>query len=73
MTHPTYRTANPKLNSGATARHLDYVHFNPVKHGLMSHVHDWPYSSFRQCVARGQYPVGWLGNGREPKETGERR
>ena len=55
------------------ARHLDYVHFNPVKHGLVSHAHEWPYSSFRQCVARGLYPIGWLGGVREPEETGERR
>jgi putative transposase len=55
------------------ARHLDYVRFNPVKHGLVSHAHEWPYSSFRRCVARGQYPVGWLGGGRKPDKTGEGR
>jgi putative transposase len=30
------------------ARHVDYVHFNPVKHGLAQRVRDWPYSSFHR-------------------------
>jgi putative transposase len=54
------------------ANHVDYVHFNPVKHGLVSNVADWPYSSFRRCVALGMYPVGWLGNSIEPAKAGER-
>ena len=41
------------------ARHVDYVHFNPVKHGLTTSVGDWPHSSFRQAVARGHYPADW--------------
>ena len=40
------------------AAHLDYTHFNPVKHGLVKHPADWPHSSFRQCVAKGFYPAG---------------
>jgi len=52
------------------ASHLDYTHFNPVKHGLVKHPADGPHSSFRQCVAKGLYPAG--GNA-EPFETGERR
>jgi putative transposase len=47
------------------AAHMDYVHFNPVKHGLVSDVADWPYSSFRRCVAAGVYPTGWAGGGLE--------
>jgi hypothetical protein len=35
------------------AAHLDYTHFNPVKHGLVKHPADWPHLLFRQCVARG--------------------
>jgi putative transposase len=27
------------------ARHLDYIHFNPVKHGHVAEIHEWPYSS----------------------------
>jgi putative transposase len=53
------------------AAHLDYIHFNPVKHGLAESAGDWPFSSFRRCVAAGLYPADWLGGG-EPVETGER-
>ena len=35
---------------------MDYIHFNPVKHGVAEHAAKWPFSSFRQCVARGVYP-----------------
>jgi putative transposase len=41
------------------ARHVDYVHFNPVKHGLVARAVDWPHSSFRRAVARGDYPADW--------------
>ncbi len=41
------------------AAHLDYTHFNPVKHGLVAHPADWPHSSFRRCVASGMYPADW--------------
>jgi putative transposase len=46
-------------------RHADYIHFNPVKHGLVTRVRDWPYSSFHQCVARGELPEDWGGDMRE--------
>jgi putative transposase len=55
------------------AAHLDYTHFNPVKHGLVRHPGDWPHSSFRRCVASGLYPTGWIGDTSELQETGERR
>jgi putative transposase len=54
------------------AAHMDYIHFNPVKHGLVDNPADWPYSSFRRCVVGGLYPGDWLGGGAEPAETGER-
>jgi putative transposase len=41
------------------AAHMDYTHFNPVKHGLVTRVADWPYSSFHQAVAKGLYPREW--------------
>jgi len=53
------------------AVHMDYVHFNPVKHGLVDRPTDWPFSSFRRCVARGLYSADWLGSGFEPGEAGE--
>jgi len=40
-------------------QHLDYLHFNPVKHGLVKCVHDWEYSSFHRGVRRGKYDVKW--------------
>lgn len=40
-------------------QHLDYIHFNPVKHGHVARVADWPYSSFHRHVACGLYPVDW--------------
>jgi putative transposase len=43
------------------ASHMDYLHFNPVKHGYARRVMDWPYSSFRRCVAKGIYPLDWGG------------
>ena len=54
------------------AAHMDYIHFNPVKHGFTESPADWPFSSFRRCVAAGLYPAGWLGNDVELPETGER-
>ncbi|MEO4047827.1 transposase [Pseudomonas sp. CAU 1711] len=41
--------------------HLDYLHFNPVKHGLVERVEDWPYSTFQRAVRDGVYPVDWGG------------
>ena len=40
-------------------RHLDYLHFNPAKHGLVPRVADWPWSSFHRYVASGVYPNEW--------------
>lgn len=40
-------------------RHADYIHFNPVKHGYVSRVADWPFSSFHRYVERGIYSVDW--------------
>ena len=52
-------------NETDLARHIDYVHFNPVKHGYVSRVCDWPHSSFHRFVARGQLPSDWGGDMRE--------
>jgi putative transposase len=40
-------------------RHMDYIHYNPVKHGLVKRVVDWPWSSFHRCVIKGYYEIGW--------------
>lgn len=41
------------------ARHCDYIHWNPVKHGLVLQASDWPYSSFHRFVRAGMYPADW--------------
>lgn len=38
---------------------MNYVHFNPVKHGLVQHVADWPWSSFHRLVKQGIYTNDW--------------
>jgi putative transposase len=40
-------------------RHADYIHYNPVKHGLVSCPHLWPYSTFARWVQRGMYDSSW--------------
>jgi putative transposase len=43
-------------------RHVDYVHVNPLKHGHVNRVVDWPYSTFHRYVAKGIYPSNWCGD-----------
>ncbi|MGC3983030.1 MAG: transposase [Steroidobacteraceae bacterium] len=40
-------------------RHVEYIHYNPVKHGHVRRVCDWPHSSFHRFVRRGLYPADW--------------
>jgi putative transposase len=40
-------------------RHADYIHYNPVKHGLVASAGEWAYSSFHRFVERGVYPADW--------------
>jgi len=54
------------------AAHVDYVHFNPVKHGLVEGPGYWPFSSFRRAVERGVYPADWVGGGDADGIWGER-
>jgi putative transposase len=42
-------------------RHVEYCWINPVKHGLVARVADWPHSSFHREVRRGIVPAGWGG------------
>jgi len=46
-------------------RHVDYIHFNPVKHGYVTRAIDWPYCSLRRYVAHGLLPEDWGGDIRE--------
>ena len=43
-------------------KHMDYLHFNPVKHGLVGKVSEWPYSSFHRYVKQGLYMEDWGNN-----------
>ena len=45
-------------------RHVDYIHYNPVKHGQVTRVADWPHSSFHRYVRKGIYPMDWAGSDR---------
>jgi putative transposase len=47
------------------SRHIDYIHFNPVKHRLVTRACDWPHSSFHRYVTRGFLPADWGGDVRE--------
>ena len=40
-------------------RHVDYIHFNPVKYGLVNSPKDWPYSSFHRYVEQGILEKNW--------------
>lgn len=47
-------------------KHIDYIHYNPVKHGLVEDVAEWKHSSFNDFYDRGEYDQDW---GKiEPKE-----
>ncbi len=46
-------------------KHVDYIHINPVKHGYVNRVRDWPHSSFHRMVELGVYPEDWAGNSAE--------
>jgi putative transposase len=45
--------------------HFDYIHWNPVKHGYVTHPEDWIYSTYRHWLERGYYEAGW-GDADEP-------
>ena len=52
-------------------RHVDYIHWNPVKHGWSERAADWPHSSFHAFVRRGFYGNDWAGPPDEAINAGE--
>lgn len=40
-------------------RHVDYIHFNPVKHGHVARAVDWPWSTIHRDIARGWLTADW--------------
>ena len=45
------------------ARHIDYIHYNPVKHGYVDRASDWPHSSIHRFICEGVVPSDWGSNG----------
>ena len=54
-------------------RHVEYCYINPVKHGFVTRVRDWPFSSFHPDVAAGLFPQDWAGEIETLGEFGEAR
>ena len=52
---------------------MEYLHYNPVKHGLVAKVAEWPHSTFHRYVRQGVYKTDWAGvvNEQELKRFGE--
>ena len=57
-------------NDDDLSKHADYIHYNPVKHNIVTDPKDYPYSSFKQFIERGIYEDGW-GNSVEIDNVGE--
>ncbi|UQD76703.1 transposase [Bradyrhizobium japonicum] len=53
-------------------RCANYIHFNPVKHGLVVSAADWPYSSLHRYIHAGILPADWGGSGEITGNFGER-
>lgn len=51
--------------------HMDYIHYNPVKHSLVTRVVDWPHSTFHKLVAEGVYAADWGGTDLPDMTVGE--
>ncbi len=49
-------------DDGDFRRHVEYCYINPVKHGLVARVGDWPYSSFHRDVRAELFPEDWAGD-----------
>jgi putative transposase len=57
-------------NEADLRRHVAYVHYNPVKHGWVQRVDQWPYSTFHRYVRKGIYPRDWAGGDEKSGGTG---
>ena len=49
--------------------HMDYIHYNPVKHGLVQQAVDWPYSTLHRYIAQGIYPADWSSEVQDNTDT----
>ncbi|ACK69828.1 conserved hypothetical protein [Gloeothece citriformis PCC 7424] len=50
------------LNQQDFINHVEYIHYNPVKHGLVQAPKNWQYSSFSRYVQQGIYDLEWGSN-----------
>jgi putative transposase len=55
------------------ARHVEYCYINPLKHGLVTRVQDWPHSSFHRDTRAGIFPLDWAGGSEPSGDFGERQ
>ena len=39
--------------------HIDYIHYNPVKHGYTDKAQNWNHSSFQKYIDKGWYDENW--------------
>ena len=46
-------------NTEDFAHHIDYIHWNPVKHGYVTRAREWRFSTFHRFVRQGLYPLEW--------------
>jgi putative transposase len=55
-------------------KHVDYIHYNPVKHGHSTQASDWPYSSIHRYITAGLLKHEWGGvvDGGDDNGYGER-
>lgn len=55
------------------ARHVDYIHYNPVKNGFVARAADWPHYSLHHFIEHGLLTSDWGFDGPWPTgELGER-
>jgi REP-associated tyrosine transposase len=59
-------------DDGDFRRHVAYCYINPVKHGLVTRVRDWPHSSFDRDVWAELFPEDWAGDVSAEGDFGER-
>ncbi|MBW8848446.1 MAG: transposase, partial [Burkholderiales bacterium] len=52
-------------------RHVDYIHFNPVKHGWAQHAADWPHSSIHRFIREGVIDASWASVSQTQINAGE--
>ncbi len=52
-------------------KHVEYIHYNPVKHGYVQSPADWPYSTLHRYIKKGIIPSDWAVKGKIDGSFGE--